>query len=588
MGATARPLFEPPERDEFILPRLRWLVRLRWLAVAGITVAVGLTLAGYFPGTSWEVMAGTAGALALYNVLLWRGHRRHARGVGWRGPLAQALFDILALTTVLWAAGGIDSPFVGYYVFHVALAGILAGPRPTWAAAAATVLGAALLASTRAYPSLALGRWAPVPPWDLLTELAAFATTAGGVAYLVIYAMAELRGREAALSEAREHLALEYELLRTTLQELEAGLEVVDNEGNIVWRNKRAEELAPQADAGRRWDCPGKVGACEEDVAGECPVHIAHRRGSVGCCRFAAQIDGAERVYERMAFPLEYARRGAQPTPRLMNLYIDRTEATLDEQRLVTTERLVSLGRVAQGVAHELNTPLATIRTLSTDMRAAIVAAAEPPGLAGGALLPDLAESAQLIQDETRRLGRITQALLAGGDLVRTQIDGDVPIAAAVERARALVFAGSRGGPGVEVGEGIDRLEVSADRDRLVQVLVNLLQNARDAVSEDPEAAVAVRAEAVDGHVEITIDDGGPGLAPEVQGRLFEPFTTTKPPGKGTGLGLYTSYMLVRAMGGTLTLANREDGGVRAVVRLPHAGGPTGLAPASSLTQRAS
>jgi signal transduction histidine kinase len=70
-----------------------------------------------------------------------------------------------------------------------------------------------------------------------------------------------------------------------------------------------------------------------------------------------------------------------------------------------------------------------------------------------------------------------------------------------------------------------------------------------------------------------------------VQRRLFEPFTTTKPPGEGTGLGLYTSYMLVQAMGGTLRLEDREERGTRATVRLPAASG--GLKSVSSLTQRA-
>jgi C4-dicarboxylate-specific signal transduction histidine kinase len=74
--------------------------------------------------------------------------------------------------------------------------------------------------------------------------------------------------------------------------------------------------------------------------------------------------------------------------------------------------------------------------------------------------------------------------------------------------------------------------------------------------------------------VEILIDDEGPGVPEKIEGRLFEPFATTKPPGKGTGLGLYTSYMLVSAMRGSLALENRESGGARAVVALP---APDGL-----------
>jgi C4-dicarboxylate-specific signal transduction histidine kinase len=69
--------------------------------------------------------------------------------------------------------------------------------------------------------------------------------------------------------------------------------------------------------------------------------------------------------------------------------------------------------------------------------------------------------------------------------------------------------------------------------------------------------------------VEIVVEDEGIGIQPEIEGRLFEPFATTKPPGEGTGLGLYASYMLIQTMGGDLTIENRDRGGARASVRLP-------------------
>jgi signal transduction histidine kinase len=144
-----------------------------------------------------------------------------------------------------------------------------------------------------------------------------------------------------------------------------------------------------------------------------------------------------------------------------------------------------------------------------------------------------------------------------------------------VERSRALVFAGVRAGPRVSVGEGIDGLRVTADPDRLVQVLVNLLQNAYDAVRDregappDARGLVTIRAEKKGDDVLLCVEDDGPGIAEEVRQRLFEPFATSK--AHGTGLGLYTSYMLVRAMEGDLWLDPRPGGGTRATVRLPGA-----------------
>ncbi len=261
-----------------------------------------------------------------------------------------------------------------------------------------------------------------------------------------------------------------------------------------------------------------------------------------------------------------------------MNLYVDRTAATLADQRLLLAERLVSLGRVAQGVAHELNTPLATIRTLASDMRATLrEASAHSDETALGKMHADIDESAALVHDETLRLGRITQSLLAGGDLVRTKILGEVPVGAVVERARALVFAGVRDGPRVDVLRGIDSLRVTADPDRLVQVLVNLLQNAYDAVRDKQDARVIIRAEHRGNDALILIEDDGPGVADEVRQRLFEPFATSK--AHGTGLGLYTSFMLARAMQGDLWLDPRPGGGTVATLRLPH-----GLATSSGAT----
>ena len=263
-----------------------------------------------------------------------------------------------------------------------------------------------------------------------------------------------------------------------------------------------------------------------------------------------------------LSFPLASAGQGQ---PRIMNLYVDRTQILHAERRLLHAERLASLGRVAQGVAHELNTPLATIRTLAADMREAI------RSLGGDeALQSDLAESAALIRDETGRLGRITHALLTGGTLPRLRLSSSTRLLPIAERAQALVFAGAREtGPDLEVSDSINDLLVVADADRLLQVLVNLLQNALDANREAGGRSVWLSAERRGSVVEIIVEDEGTGIDPEIEARLFEPFATTKPPGEGTGLGLYASYMLMQTMGGDLTIENRDQGGASARVRLP-------------------
>ncbi len=563
MGLGIRHTSDTEAPDDFSVDRMRWLIRLRWIALAGIGFAAAAAALGFFPGVAWKVLVGTAACAGVYNLVLWRRHRRVATQ-GSAEAVRQAIGDIVLLTIVLWAAGGIRTPFVGYYVFHVAIVGILGGRRATLTAALAALIGSGLLLVTEHVPALQIGRWDPVWPLDLVAEVAAFLTTIGAVAYLVTHAVEELRRRESQLAAARAAEAFDLQVLTNTLDELDAGLEVVEG-GLVLWRNRRAEQLAPSVPTPDRvWHCPGDARACEKHVTGTCPVRPALARGEPGQCRFAAHVDGVERVYEMNVYSLGPSPAGE---PREMNLYVDRTETLVAERQLILAERLASLGRVTQGVAHELNTPLATIRTLSADMLVAL-RAAEPAGR--HSLVEDLLESAAIVHDETRRLGKITQGLLTGRDLTSSEVQGTVPLAAVIERARALVFAGADTGIPVEIAD-LTNHAVSADRDRLVQVMVNLLQNAYDAVKEAGGGSVSVRARESDGVVEISIDDDGAGVPESIASRLFEPFATSKPPGKGTGLGLYTSYMLVTSMDGTLALEARESGGTRAVVSLPAA-----------------
>jgi len=544
------------ERDDFGADRIRWLINLRWVAMAGVLVATGLARAGYFPGVAWPVLLIVVVFGSIYNYLLSR--RASGLGTGKRAAVSQALVDLVMLTVVLWAAGGITSPFIGFYVFHLALIGILGGPGATLVATAAALAAAGFLALTDWVPALKIGTWEPAPPWDTIGNVAAFTTTVAAVAYVVLHAVRELRDREQALGRARDQAELEYQVISNTLDELEAGLEVVSPDGHIEWRNRLADQLAPSPSMQGTWECPVADRGCEIQPSGLCPVWRARDEGLEGRCRFTV----GDRWYEMLSFPL--ASRGDEP-PRIMNLYVDRTQSHLAERRLLHAERLASLGRVAQGVAHELNTPLATIRTLAADMREAI------RSLGGDdALQSDLAESAALIRDETGRLGRITHSLLTGGTLPQLRLNSSAPLLPIVERARALVFAGAReDGPELDISDSLQDLVVAADPDRLLQVLVNLIQNAADANREAGRQCVWVSAQRRGSAVEIVVEDEGAGIHPDIEGHLFEPFATTKPPGEGTGLGLYASYMLVQTMGGDLAIENRDQRGASARVRLP-------------------
>ncbi len=537
--------------DDYSQPRLQWLIRLRWLALLGILLATVVAAFGTVPGASIPLLGAVVVGGGLYNLYLWVRYREPGP-VGRRAAMRQVAVDMLLLTVSLMAVGGIDSPFLSFYVFHVAVAGILGGLRATVFATAIALVCASLLFALALVPGLRVSEWNPIDPFGTIAFVVAFVAEVCAVAYLVTHAALELRAREADLLVSRAREALEYALLRNTLDELDAGLQVLAEDGSVLWKNRRVEALDFD-------DIDETANTLERAVEND----GAQRE------QLAVRVGGQERVFERIRFPLQMESDGAgdskrSQVPSTMELYLDRTQATLHDGRLVLAERLMSLGRIAQGVAHELNTPLATIRTLAADMRAALgeQAANMPPDTH-----KDLEESARVIQEETKRLGGITQSLLAGGDLVRNRAPGNVPLRAVVERACVLVFSGRAAQVDVQVAPEVSSANVRADPDRLLQVLVNLLQNALDAVSHEESGTVKVDANQLQDETVLVVEDNGPGLSPEIRERLFQPFATSKD--AGTGLGLYTSYMLAREMKGVLRVTDAEAGGVRAELRLP-------------------
>jgi signal transduction histidine kinase len=241
--------------------------------------------------------------------------------------------------------------------------------------------------------------------------------------------------------------------------------------------------------------------------------------------------------------------RGAPELEALARQFNAMTAAVKEHQdRLVESEKLAGIGRLAAGVAHEINNPLGVILGYAKLLRKR----ADPAS----------AEDLAVIEEETLRAKEIVDGLL---DLSRPMPAGEEPV-----DLRALTddvvsrLRDARLLDGVEV-----RVDGSARApghpEKLRQVLVNLVRNAAEAAGSG--GRVAVRMQARDGTAEVAVEDSGAGIAPEVRGRLFEPFFTTKP--RGTGLGLAVSRAIARAHGGDLAADAAPDGGARFALRLP-------------------
>ncbi|HEY6097812.1 MAG TPA: ATP-binding protein [Anaeromyxobacter sp.] len=230
------------------------------------------------------------------------------------------------------------------------------------------------------------------------------------------------------------------------------------------------------------------------------------------------------------------------------------------EEKLVESEKLAGIGRLAAGVAHEINNPLGVILGYAK--------------LLGRKAAPGTADDLAVIEEEALRAKEIVEGLL---DLSR-------PLPAGAERVdlRALSddvvsrLRDARLLDGVEVHvEGA--ASAPGHPEKLRQVLVNLVRNAAEAAG--PGGRVEVAVGEWDGSAEVAVQDSGGGIPAERRPRLFEPFFTTKP--RGTGLGLAVSRAIARAHGGELAAEAPPGGGARFALRLPTASerGTGGAAP---------
>lgn len=242
----------------------------------------------------------------------------------------------------------------------------------------------------------------------------------------------------------------------------------------------------------------------------------------------------------------------------------NRTIDTLREKErsLARADRLAALGLLSAGLAHEINTPLAVAKGLVERMDRA------PDARLGDA-------DRALLLRVIGRLERLSESLL---DYARARPPRTAPArpAALVDEAWTLLRL-DREAHAVEVLNRVPvDLTIECDADRIMQVLVNLLRNAIDAL--EGRGRIEVDAALDDHRALITVADDGPGIDPAVLARLFEPFASSRLDARGTGLGLAVSEGIIREHGGSITAANRTNArGTVFTIILPRAA----LAPAS-------
>jgi PAS domain S-box-containing protein len=233
-------------------------------------------------------------------------------------------------------------------------------------------------------------------------------------------------------------------------------------------------------------------------------------------------------------------------------------------QRLATSAKFAALGEMAGGIAHEINTPLAIIQGLADELLDQVEA--------GELDLPAMTRVNQRISATVARVARIISGLRAfARDGAR-----DAPCAVTLRSlvADTLGLCGEnlkvrRIELRVEEGNAAE-IRVVCRSTQIVQILLNLLNNARDAVADAPTRSILLRMAADDVNGELRVIDSGPGVPRHLRDRIMEPFFTTKPVGRGTGIGLSIARSLAEDNGGMLVLDDGEPA-TCFVLRLPRA-----------------
>jgi signal transduction histidine kinase len=230
---------------------------------------------------------------------------------------------------------------------------------------------------------------------------------------------------------------------------------------------------------------------------------------------------------------------------------------------MLMTERLTTAGRLAAGVAHELNNPLATIAGCAESLQSRLQEAAA----ASQAQLPDFPNYLRLIEEEAYRCKDITGSLLQfvrdpGSRRTVTDLN------ALVLKTSELISHQARYTTAVLTPELDATLpEVTVNEGQLRQVFLGLASNALDAM--EGRGQLTIRTRRVRREVEVEFEDEGPGIPDEIASRIWDPFFTTKPPGQGTGLGLAIAQSIITDHGGRIEMQTHVGKGSIFRVVLP-------------------
>ncbi|GAB6058685.1 PAS domain S-box protein [Desulfonatronum parangueonense] len=324
---------------------------------------------------------------------------------------------------------------------------------------------------------------------------------------------------------------------------------------------------------------PQLYGYCKGEVIGKsftmlfapdsADAHIEALRGP----QHISQAKHMDKDGDEFFVSIDIARTTLDGKDILLAVVIDVTDRIRAEQQVIQSSKMATLGEMAAGVAHELNQPLAVLKMVANYFLRKAHRGESPD-------LDELRTMTSKIVNNVARATRIIEHMREFGR--KPNLESTEVLVNDVLRRACDFFSEQLKIRDISVDWELDPNQppVLADPNRLEQVFINLLVNARDAIEDKcttkecmpADRIITLRTRSNSRNVIAEVVDTGPGIAKDVVGRIFEPFFSTKEVGRGTGLGLSICYDIVTDYAGTIHVVSKPGQGARFVVTLPIAG----------------
>ena len=250
---------------------------------------------------------------------------------------------------------------------------------------------------------------------------------------------------------------------------------------------------------------------------------------------------------------------------RIIFKHLEEAEKGISElnEQLIQSDKMAALGKMATGIAHEINNPLAIIGEKAGWMQDLL----DEEGFQESENFKEFEQSVNKIEEHVERARKITHNMLGFARKMEHRLD-DVDINNVLNQTIELLQSHAQTN-NIEISKDFqsELPIIESDQSQLQQVFLNLINNAIDAVEKD--GLIEVKTRKKDSQIVVTIKDNGPGIAEEHLKKVFDPFFTTKETGKGIGLGLSVSYTITKKLGGTIKVESKISEGAVFSVKLP-------------------